>query len=345
MHRRFFGLGGWLVVSLALAACGDDDGAGDGGGADGGGMDGAIVDAGPRRDGDVPADAGERRDGDPLPGDGGGEGRDGGPGTDAGPFDAGPCFPALCDGRERACGNCRDDDGDGLVDSLDPDCLGPCDNNEAGFFLDIPGGDTPACKIDCYYDQDMGSGGGGNDDCRWDHRCDPLSPNLTCPYEDPAPPSADCPDEQSDRCHTICGPLTPNGCDCFGCCEIPDGSDRWIFIGTLDEGGAPTCNRASVMDDEACRPCTPVGDCVNDCGRCEICFGRDEIPADCVPPVVVPDGGTTDGGARRDAGRPGEDAGMPDLRCEPGVPACGLPGDPACEPGFFCITGCCRFFG
>ena len=45
----------------------------------------------------------------------------------------GICYITPCQGKLYACGNCTDDDGDGLVDSYDPACLGPCQNNDAGF--------------------------------------------------------------------------------------------------------------------------------------------------------------------------------------------------------------------
>src|SRR5690242_6920212 len=49
------------------------------------------------------------------------------------------CFQATCQGKLYACGDCMDNDGDGKVDADDPDCLGPCQNSETGFFGNIPG--------------------------------------------------------------------------------------------------------------------------------------------------------------------------------------------------------------
>src|SRR5262245_43977025 len=46
----------------------------------------------------------------------------------------GVCEPVRCGGMERQCGNCIDDDQDGVVDANDPECLGPCDNSEAELF-------------------------------------------------------------------------------------------------------------------------------------------------------------------------------------------------------------------
>ncbi|NOY94613.1 MAG: hypothetical protein GXP55_25830, partial [Deltaproteobacteria bacterium] len=246
--------------------------------------------------------------------------------------DAGPavCVPVMCQGALRACGDCVDNDDDGAADARDSNCLGACDNNESGLSTGIPGGDTPQCGLDCYYDTDQGS---GNDQCHWDGRCDPLSPDARCSFEDPPPPSARCPDTQSSACLDFCRPLTPNGCDCFGCCELPARSGSFVFLGSVDSAGDPSCTMDAVGDATRCHPCTPVrGECFNPCGRCELCVGRDpgSLPADCFPPPTP-----TDAGTPADAG----------ARCDPGVQACGLPGDPACPSAYYCLTGCCILFG
>src|SRR5262245_35999596 len=44
-----------------------------------------------------------------------------------------------CQGHVYACGNTIDDDGDGLIDAQDPDCLGPCDDTEDSYFGGISG--------------------------------------------------------------------------------------------------------------------------------------------------------------------------------------------------------------
>ena len=314
------------LMLVSLLACGDDDGDGTGvdgggGGTDGGGVDGAVV---------LP-------DGRVITPDAGGTPTDGGGGTVDGGWGecmSGECAPVMCQTHLYACGDGIDNDGDGHTDAYDPDCLGACDNNESGFDLLIPGGDAAPCTLDCYYDQDEGS---GNDMCNWDHRCDPLEPdhNALCMYRDPPPPSAMCPDPQAAGCHDFCGPLTPNGCDCFGCCELPAGSGEYVFIGTRDAAGVGTCSieAALARDHEACHPCTPVADCLNDCGRCELCLGRTTLPPDCVPP---PPG--TDAGPRPDGGTDYE-------RCEGGEQPCGTPSDPACPAQYYCVTGCCVFFG
>ncbi len=334
MVRRY-----WLLAVFALLASVDgcSCGASNGSPTDGGGVgpDGSLV---------------GYPDGSVVLGDGAVQLPDGAvvaPPTDGGwgVFPDGGCHPVTCQGHQYQCGDCMDNDGDGLIDAYDPNCLGPCDNNESGFGLNIPGGDTPSCARDCYYDQDQGS---GNDDCAWDSRCDPLSPdsNPMCAYQDPPPPSAKCPDPQSAMCHSFCGPLTPNGCDCFGCCELPAGSGEYVFIGTLDSAGNPTCtvDKANAGDHDACHPCTPVADCLNTCGHCELCLGRTTLPPDCLPPPPVDAGTYPDGGPLPYDAGPTPDGGY-GPRCTTGVQACGLPGDSPCATGYYCITGCCQPFG
>lgn len=278
-------------------------------------------------------------------------------GIDGNGFDVGPggCFQATCQGHLYQCGDCLDNDSDGLADALDPDCLGPCGNNEAGFNPNIPGISLENCSADCFYDQD---GGSGNDQCVYDYRCDMLSPDVNpggpggvtrCAYDAAraANPSI-CPPTQAMTCHDVCGPLTPNGCDCFGCCEITPGSGDYVFVGSNPDAGHEPCSRATLTDPASCRPCTPVADCLNTCEHCELCFGRDMLPADCFPPppvdAAVPNDATYPDGGHPDAYVPPIDSGVP-MRCPTGRQPCGLPTDPACPSGEFCITGCCQFFG
>jgi len=136
------------------------------------------------------------------------------------------CNIATCQGKVYECGDCIDNDGDCDIDAADAHCMGPCDNTENSFYGGIPGQNNSPCKSDCYFDQDTGS---GNDDCYWSHKCDPLEvpPSYTpegsqCAYN----PNANIPgysgscanafQTQSQVCSGYCGPLTPNGCDCFG---------------------------------------------------------------------------------------------------------------------------------
>lgn len=251
-------------------------------------------------------------------------GNNGGGGTVAG------CSPVLCpDGNSYGCGDCIDNDGDGVADDKDPECLGPCDDTEGPILLTgTPGETGNQCGADCYFDRGNGSGSG---ECQWHRECDPLNPKDGCSY--PPSPSVErniCLADQPEGCEDSCGLLTPNGCDCFGCCTFPELNGGYVFLGSF-EGNEGTCTLNDINDPELCRPCTPAGNCLNECGRCELCLGKTEIPADCFPGA---------GGAGGMAGAGGA-GGAPDLRCDPGVQACGLPGDPPCEAGGFCLTGCC----
>jgi hypothetical protein len=252
------------------------------------------------------------------------------------------CIQTSCAGHLLECGDCTDNDRDGVVDSHDPECLGPCDNTEGpGLNAGIGGETGGPCAADCYFD--FGNGP-GNDDCHWDHRCDPLAvpPNFPpegpgCAFEERRVGGRDCPDTQSEMCLDVCRPITPNGCDCFGCCTFdalagtgPGGADGFVWIGALGSDGEGTCTFADIDDPMACPPCTPVADCFNDCGRCELCVGRETLPPDCFP---------SDGGG---ADVPGLDGGTPELRCPVGVTPCGLPGNAECTADEYCITGCCQ---
>jgi hypothetical protein len=86
-----------------------------------------------------------------------------------------------------------------------------------------------------------------------------------------------------------------------------------------------------VTDPTHCQPCTPAASCTNTCERCEICLGKPTIPEDCFPGAGG-SGGMGGGGTGGDGGG---------LRCPIGKQVCGLPGDPACPSGAFCLTGCC----
>ncbi|MCA9681601.1 MAG: hypothetical protein KC457_05355, partial [Myxococcales bacterium] len=231
----------------------------------------------------------------------------------------GGCVVTECAGQVYECGDCIDNDSDGTIDVADSNCWGPCDNNEAGFKGNIPGQNQAPCShMDCYFDGDSGS---GNDKCYWSHACDPSEPNPSMCTPDlmtKIPGSGmDCEQAQqmqSEACEDYCKPLTPNGCDCFGCCEVntQDGSYT-IYLGTGD--GEGTCTLDDVADPQKCAPCVQVESCFNPCVHddCEICIGETVVPDDC-----------------------GE-AGCPD-----GIQSC----DPQlnssdCPAGMICVTGCC----
>lgn len=216
------------------------------------------------------------------------------------PIDGGTCVA----GRTQ-CTNCKDDDGDGLVDSADPECTGPLDGDESSFGTGIPGDNKDPCLQDCFFDANSGS---GDDGCRENLACDPMSPGAPkCPHD---PKAQLCGDPQAQACRNACVPLAPNGCDCFGCCEVPS-----TDAGTLSVRLDPSCTAKTTTDPTRCKPCTRVADCLNPCDRCELCIGKAALPPDCAQ-----DGGT------------GQTCPNDQASCNANVP---------CAIGAYCLTGCC----
>jgi hypothetical protein len=236
------------------------------------------------------------------------------------PSDASPC-----QGKIYACGDGKDNDDDGLIDHQDPDCMGACDNTEDSFYAGIPG-HPPPCLADCYFDQDSGA---GNDDCYWNHRCDPseVAPSYypeayngnTCAYDsNTATPgtTSSCSElsaMQSQYCVDYCGPLTPNGCDCFGCCELPADSGNFVWLGSTGVNGESVCTLDEATDPTVCHPCAQVPSCINDCAPCELCIGKTTLPPECFDP-----------------------------QCPAGIEPCCGEGLEPCPKGAYCITGCCQ---
>jgi hypothetical protein len=216
------------------------------------------------------------------------------------------CVPASCRGKTYACGNCKDDDGDGLIDALDPECTGPCDNLENSLDVGLPGSGSGSCDKDCFFDRGNGA---GNDGCRFSSRCDPLSVapdyppsgDAACSYDEATKVpggSGTCADlraTQAPACADVCGPLTPNGCDCFGCCELPAGGGAYLSLAT---GLA----------------CTPVDACLNRCDPCESCVGRPEPLPSCAGSGPA---------------------------CTTDYQPCDAAGVSLCRGTDYCITGCC----
>jgi hypothetical protein len=237
-----------------------------------------------------------------------------------------------CDPNGPACNNCKDDDGDGLIDAADPECIGPFDNDEGTFATGIPGDNLDPCKQDCFFD---GNSGAGDDGCDWNLKCDPASPGSSLPKSCPYDANYhNCPTTQSQMCLTTCRTVTPNGCDCFGCCLVP-GAPNPIYL-------APTCTAADFNDPTKCPPCTQVPSCINTCEHCEICVGKPTLPPDC---SVGGTGGAGGGGGSTGAGGGGGSGagGSPGSPCPAGETYCGPGGiDPLnCPTSTYCITGCC----
>jgi hypothetical protein len=180
-----------------------------------------------------------------------------------------------------------------------------------------------ACKQDCFFD---GNSGMGNDGCEWQLQCDPKNTNTKCPYDanyaSKHATACSATASQSQKCIDNCRKYVPNGCDCFGCCAVP-GAPNPI---RLD----PACTAKDFGDPTKCSPCTQVTQCMNPCERCELCVGKDTVPADCGS--TPPDGGM-------DAAPP-PDSGTGTPQCN-GYVSC-VPGpDAACPMGHSCFTGCC----
>jgi hypothetical protein len=224
-------------------------------------------------------------------------------------------------GGDTECSDSIDNDGDGLIDSLDPECTGMIDDDESGFGTAIPG-DNSDCKEDCFFD---GDSGGGSIKCEWKIQCDPLNPGpiahdkTSCAYDPSIADDPECdPDyPQPQSCLDWCLPITPNGCDCFGCCQVIVGGVTKII--KLNDH----CTEETFNDPLSCPPCTQVTSCLNECGPCEICIGKPAPDPSCFP---------TD-----DAGVP-IDGGVPSM-CDPGVIEC--PTGVECPPGYWCSDGCC----
>jgi hypothetical protein len=243
-------------------------------------------------------------------------------GTSSGGTSAGGAAGAGACGSTQ-CTNCIDDDQDGMIDSADPECTGPADNAENSFATGIPGDNIDFCQ-DCFFD---GNSGHGDDDCQYHTDC--LSGT------DPGGPS-DCFDcDVSQTCKNFCMPYTPNGCDCFGCCQVPlpGGGTKSVIL-------SQTCTLDVIDDPTKCVPCTQSADCKNDCGHCELCVGKTELPDDCTPVGTGGTGGT--GGSGGSTGGSGGSGGSCVTPVCPGeIQPCGVACLPACADNYYCLTGCC----
>jgi hypothetical protein len=224
-----------------------------------------------------------------------GLGLDGGVDANVPRMDAGV---ALCGNQPCACSNNRDDDGDGFIDGFDAECTGPYDQDEGTFATGATKDGNPHC-VDCFFDS---NGGSGDDGCLLAVSC-----SVDGTTSDSVPACNTC--TPSSRCVDSCLPRTPNGCDCFGCCELNLANDK-VFIRLTD-----TCSLRNVSDTEACPRCTVTESCFNPCGRCELCPGKtlDALPSDCAEGDLA-------------------------YTCEQGT-ACG--DSTPCGYSEYCVQGCC----
>jgi hypothetical protein len=231
-------------------------------------------------------------------------------------FDFGEGGLATCTGDGcPQCANGVDDDGDDKFDGFDEECTGPADNDEGSFATGIPGDNRDPKWQDCFFD---GNSGAGDDGCRYHTECLTGERELT---------DNSC--ALTQECVDFCRPLVPNGCDCFGCCEVGFGADS-VFV-QINTG----CDFDDITDEMICPRCVQTTQCLNTCGDCELCPGKgiDDLPESC---FTDPPGG--DG----DVTPPGEDGGSeppPVYTCDGGEQVCAVATD--CAVGFYCQFGCC----
>jgi hypothetical protein len=209
--------------------------------------------------------------------------------------------PANCGGHTCACDDGVDNDQDGLTDGFDPECTNATDDDEASFATGAPAPKS-RCR-DCFWDSNAGP---GDDRCRYPEEC----------FTGGTPPGkgacSSC--EVSTTCVDYCQSRTPNGCDCFGCCEItrPDGTSVQVQL-------TDTCSLGKLDDHTACPLCSRQSNCRNVCGHCELCPGRTPamLPADCTG---------------------GQNPMSPRYVCE-GRQLC--TDTVPCPSGQYCLLGCC----
>jgi hypothetical protein len=286
-----------LGSCLGLPACGGKDDAGGGGETGTGASTGIVTDPGATSTtpstvdaGDASATSADATADDTSTAD-----------STAGP---GPVAPTECtDGVIYQCGDGIDNDDDGLVDLADPECVGPCDDDEGSFQTGLPG-DNVDCLQDCFFDGNSGH----EDNCWWNVVCDAANPGEggLCEYMD-SPMCNMQPPVDTSLCEDNCLPSVPNGCDCYGCCTVVvDGEEINIWLGS-----GPDCALDNL---DACASCTLNTECGNPCEpeACEVCFGG-----------TLPEG----------CDDPGCDNDMP---C-----TVDANGDHDCPEGFFCLSGCC----
>jgi hypothetical protein len=215
--------------------------------------------------------------------------------------DSGPHVPALCGGKPCACDDGQDQDGDALVDGFDPECTGAYDDDESSFATGLPGGSTDTCR-DCFWDANAGR---GDDSCGYPSAC------LFGEAPTVAGGCFSC--EVGATCLDRCLALTPNGCDCFGCCEITRADGSRVSVALTEQ-----CSLAVLDDAELCPRCVMHAECKNACGTCELCPGRspEDLPALCQDSSDVP--------------RP---------VCDEGQRVCTVSAD--CGAEHYCQLGCC----
>jgi len=165
----------------------------------------------------------------------------------------------------------------------------------------------------------------GNDHCTFDLQCDMENPGglVGCTYDS----NKNCTGQPDTpmACTDFCEQITPNGCDCFGCCTLtfddPNNPGSTItddiYLGGTPIDTNPPIENCTLSTPQFCQTCTKTTACENECGDCEICFGE-------TTPKPPAGGGTC----------------TPTPVCDTiGQTACTMQSD--CMTGEFCLTGCC----
>ncbi|MEP6865447.1 MAG: hypothetical protein ABJE66_32810 [Deltaproteobacteria bacterium] len=241
-----------------------------------------------------------------------------------------PPFNGMCTPGGPQCSNCKDDDGDGLIDGFDPECTGPFDNDEGSFATGIPGDNKDAINQDCFFD---GNSGGGDDGCN-QHVCCLFGATTKAECQADLVGLVNNPDTEGNKydvtkcfaplgsapmpakCAMVCGAITPPGCDCFGCCTVCEPGTTTCFDIALNPIVSPNCTQDNLADPAACKRCVKTTTCGGgDCGgtTCVLCAGENtnDLPPDC--------GGT--------------------ITCPANEPTC--PTGSGCPDQTYCAQGCC----
>lgn len=209
-----------------------------------------------------------------------------------------PPFGGMCVPGGPQCSNCIDDDGDGKIDGFDPECTGAFDNDESSFATGIPGDNKDAINQDCFFDGDSGA---GNDGCN-QHVCCLLGATTKAECTQDLTGIVNNPQQEGNKynvdacfpplgtaqipakCVMVCEPLTPPGCDCFGCCTICEGPDCADVA--INPVTSPNCTPDKIDDPVACPRCTKTTACEGSgCGgdTCVLCPGQGsgDLPPQC----------------------------------------------------------------
>lgn len=215
---------------------------------------------------------------------------------DASPVDAAPGDSSLdaspvpttdgglvyCGTEPCACNDGLDNDGDGTVDGLDLECTGAYDNDEGSFATGLPGDNKDGFQ-DCFFD---GNSGGGGGDCKIATSCIIDRTSEECLGSFTGQRTLE---EEEAKCKNLCEPLTPNGCDCFGCCTLETATGpESVLINDSCEVESDADGFAVIGS--GCISCTVSPTCGNECGECELCPGKTTLPDSCGETVECIDG-------------------------------------------------------